>query len=258
MMKTVNRALLTIVALAFSFSLSAQYAGATLEYVKIKPGQYKAYMELEKSVVDFHHKRIEEGIITRWALYEKLYASPSDPYSHILVALNDDYKKTENAYPKELIDANFTEEEQADFWKKASSSREIVKSEYYDRVTFAEGGQPYKYLRFIRYQVDKGWEFEQIRKELLKPLFDEVVKREINAGWSIWKKDPNDRKFQYIAVNTYAEYGDWKNDMQLGEIFKEVFPDKDLDEARKSVMTTRTEINHEYWKLVMSTDKPAE
>jgi hypothetical protein len=258
MKKTVNRALLIIVALAFTFSLSAQYAGATLEYVKLKPGQNNAYLELEKSVVPFHHARVEEGIITRWALYKKLYTSQNDPYDYILVSSNDDFKKTENSYPKELIDANYTKEEQSEFWKNASATRTIVKSEYYDRVTFAEGGTPYKYLRFIRYQVDKGGEFEKIRKELVKPLFDEVVKRELNAGWSIWKKDPNDRKFQYVAVNTYAEYGDWKNSLSMEEIFKEVFPDKDLNEARNSVMSTRTEINHEYWELVMSTDKPEE
>lgn len=134
----------------------------------------------------------------------------------------------------------------------------ILKREYYDNVTTADGQQPYKYLRFIRYQVDNGWEFEKLRKELVKPLFDEVVKRGINAGWSIWKKDPNDRKFQYIAVNTYAEYGDWKKGTQINEFFNEVFPDKDLEESRNAVMSTRTEINHEYWELVLSTDKAEE
>ncbi len=213
---------------------------------------------MEKFVLPLHHARIEKGIITRWALYKKMYAAADDPYDYILVHLNDDFKKTENAYPQELIDANYTEEQQAEFWKNAGATRDIVKSENYDRVTFAEGGQPYKYLRFTRYQVDKGGEFEKLRKELVKPLFDEVVKQGYHAGWSIWKKDPNDRKFQYIAVNLYAEFGDWKNGFPLEEIFKEVFPDKDLNEARNSVMSTRTEINSEIWELVMSTDKAEE
>lgn len=98
MMKTVNRALLTIVALAFTFTLSAQYAGATLEYVKVKPGQWQAYMELEESSKKLHQARVEKGIITRWALYRKLYAAQNDPYSHILMTLNDDFKKTQDAW----------------------------------------------------------------------------------------------------------------------------------------------------------------
>ena len=137
MQKTVSRALLTIVALAFAFSLSAQYAGATLEYVKLKPGQNNAYLELEEFVLPLHHARIEQGIITPWALYKKLYTAEDDPYDYILVNLNDDFTKTQNPYPQDLIDANYTKEEQADFWKNASASRTIVKSEYYDRVVEA-------------------------------------------------------------------------------------------------------------------------
>jgi len=260
MMKTVNRALLTIVALTFSFSLSAQYAGASLAYVKVKPGKEKEYMELEKTALKLHQARVEEGIITRWALYRKLYATQSDPYTHILVHLNDDFNKTQNSFPKELIDANYTKEEQQDFWKVAPATREIVKEEYYDRVTFAEGDQPYKYLRFIRYSVEQGsgGDFEKLRKELVKPLFDEIVKRGYNAGWSVWSKDPSDRRFQYVAVNTFAEYGDWKNSIHIDEVFKAVFPDKDLNEARKAVFSSRTRISEEYWELLLSTDEKTE
>jgi len=259
-MKAINKAFLTIVALAFSFSLSAQYAGATLEYVKVKPGKAKAYMELEQSALELHQARVEEGIITRWAMYRKMYATQNDPYTHILVHLNDDFKKTQNAYPQEMIDELYTQEEQADFWKIMPATREIVKSEYYDRVTFAEGGQPYKYLRFIRYSVESGtnWSFENMRKELMKPLFEEVIKKGYNAGWSLWKKDPNDLKFQYVAVNTFAEYGDWKNSSHMEEIFKEIFPDKDLDETREAVISSRTHISSEYWELVLSTDEKTE
>ena len=75
MQNTVSRALLTIVALASTVSLSAQYAGATLEYVKLKPGQNNAYLELEEFVLPLHHARLEKGIITGWSLYKKLYTS---------------------------------------------------------------------------------------------------------------------------------------------------------------------------------------
>lgn len=259
-MKATKKVLLVLVTIFFTLTLSAQYAGATLEYIKVKPGQWNAYLELEKSIKDFHQVRVEEGIITRWALYQKLYTSENDPYEFILVTLNDDFKKTQNPYPQELIDANFSEEEQSEFMKKVWETRSVVQSEYYDRVTFAEGGQPYKYLRFIRYSVPQGGSgyFEKLRKELVKPLFDEVVKRGHNAGWSVWGKDPSDKKFQYVAVNTFAEYGDWKKDYNMEEIFNEVFPDKDLGEAREAVLGSRTRISEEYWELLLSTDEISE
>ena len=105
MKKTVSRALLTIVALATTVSLSAQYTGATLEYVKLKPGQNNAYLELEEFVLPLHHARVEKGIITRWGLYKKLYTSQDDPYDYILVSSNDDFTKTQNPYSQNLIDA---------------------------------------------------------------------------------------------------------------------------------------------------------
>ena len=67
-MRNVNRALLTIVALAFSFSLQAQYMGATLEYVKVKPGQWDSYLELEKTAKELH-----EALEADWEGHEALY-----------------------------------------------------------------------------------------------------------------------------------------------------------------------------------------
>ena len=57
-------------------------------------------------------------------------------------AFNDDFQKTENAFPQELINELYTKEEQSDFWKKAGESRTIVNTEYYDRLLAADGGQP--------------------------------------------------------------------------------------------------------------------
>ena len=260
MMKTVNRALLTILALAFSYNIQAQYAGASLAYVKVKPEQWGNYLELEKTAFKLHQARVEKGIITRWALYKKLNGGTGDSYDYIIVAINDDFKKTENAFPQELIDELYTNEEQAEFMKKATATREIVKSEYYDRVTTSDVYHPYKYIRFIRYYVKQEERdlFVKQRKEVVKPLFDEVVNREYHAGWSLWKKDPHDNKFQYVAVNAFAEYGQWKESVPFNEIFKQIFPDKDLDDTRTRVFSTRTHINSEYWELIMSTDPTKE
>lgn len=256
MMRTIRAALLTIVALTFSFTLQAQYAGATLSYVKVKDGQQGKYLELEKEALKFHQARVEKGIITRWALYKKMYGGADDPYDYILVQVNDDFMKTENAFPKELIDALYTEEEQSDFMKKAGATRKIVKQEYYERVTASEEYHPFKYLRFIRYYVkpeERGL-FTKQRKEMVKPVFDEVVKRKHHSSWGLWKKDPHDKKFQYVAVNAFAEFGDWKKDVPFSDIFKEIFPDKDFDKTVKEIMQTRYQVNSEYWKLVMNTE----
>lgn len=251
-MKTFKRALLTIIAIAVSITIQAQYVGATVTFVDVKPGKDASYLELEKVAKKFHQARVEEGIITQWHLYKKLYTGTKDPYNYILVDFNDDFKKTKNAFPQEMINELYSQEEQQDFWKKAAETRTMVKTEYFDQVTAADIAQPAKYIRVIRYYVEpaKRGEFVKLRKEMVKPLFDEVVKRGHHAGWNLWHKDPNDSNFQYVAVNAFAEYGDWKSGLPMNEIFKEVFPDKDLNEAREAVMSTRVELNSEYWELI--------
>jgi hypothetical protein len=260
MMKNLSRALLTIAALVFSYNLSAQYMGASLQYVKVKPGQWNNYMQLEKDAKEFHQKRVEEGIITRWALYRKLYTGSEDPYQFILVSLNDDFMKTENAFPQQLIDANYSKEEQGDFMKRAGETRDIVKSEYYDRIVASENSNPYKYLRINSYYVapeDRG-AFMQTRKELVKPVFDEVVDQGHFTSWAVWKKDPYDKKVQYVSVDAYAEFGDWKKDIPLQKIFDQVFPNMDFNETAAEVIGLRTMVKHEYWELVMATDPISE
>jgi hypothetical protein len=56
-------------------------------------------MELVKEALEFHQVRVEKGIITRWALYRKMYGGSEDPYDYILVHLNDDFQKTEKVFP---------------------------------------------------------------------------------------------------------------------------------------------------------------
>ena len=71
-MKTANRTLLTLLAIAFTCSMQSQYMGASVGYMKVKPGQWSNYLELEKQGKEFHQARVENGIITQWHLYQKV------------------------------------------------------------------------------------------------------------------------------------------------------------------------------------------
>lgn len=63
-MKTANKTLLILLVLAFTISAQAQYMGISVGYMKVKPGQWSNYLELEKQVKEFHQARVEKGIIT--------------------------------------------------------------------------------------------------------------------------------------------------------------------------------------------------
>lgn len=258
-MKMIRTAFLITAALLLSFTIHAQYDGVLVSQVKLMPGQWENFFELEKEIEAFHQARVDRGIITSRFVYRNIYAGDDDPYHFIVVTHFDDFKKSEDAFPKEMIDEFFSKEEQAAYWEKAPKIMKVTKREFFDKVAGSETFKPFKYLQITQFYVKPAdrWTFEKQRKEILQPHFNEVVSQGHHAGWSFWKKDPSDKKYQYVSVNTYEEYGDWKNSVPHEDIFKKVFPDKDFNKTRTEVMGNRVAIKSEYWKLEHVT-KPAQ
>ena len=251
-MKTANKTLLTILALAFTFSAQAQYMGISVGFMKVKPGQWSNYRELEKEAKEYHQARVEKGIITQWHLYRKMYSGTDDPYDFIVVHFYDDYLKTEKPNPKELIDELFTSEEQSAFMKKVGETRTQVKTEYYDQVAASETFKPARYIRLNQYKVKPGdrGKYIQLRREITQPLFSEFVKRGHLAGWSLWSKLTYDKEFQFVSVDAFEEFGQWKSGMPYQEIWKEVHPDKEISDLQPEYSSIRMPVSTEYWKLV--------
>ena len=258
-MKTTSKAVLTILILVLAVSVQAQYSGANVGYVKVKEGQGENYRELERQAKKVHQARVERGIITQWHLYKKMYSGADDPYDFIVVSFFDDYMKSQNSYPQDMIDEIFTEEELAEWWKMARESRSIVKREFYDQVMVAEGGKPAKYIRINRYRVKPGEAggYIDLRSEFTKPMFEEMIKRGHSAGWSMWRKLTYDREYQFVTVDAFSEFGQWKSDVSYQEVFKEVHPDHNLGETMTKSRESRVQVSSEYWRLVEFTD-PAE
>jgi len=257
-MKTANKTLLILLALAFTCSIQAQYIGIQVGYMKVKEGQMSNYRELEKEAKKIHQARVEKGIITQWQLYRKMYTGADDPYDFMVVDFFDDYNKSGNRFPQELIDGNYSKEKQAAFMKKAGETRTQVKVEYYDQVTASEIFKPAKYLRVNRYNVKPGdrGQYIQSRREITQPLFSEFVTRGHMAGWSLWSKLTYDKEFQFVSVDAFEEFGQWKQGMPYQEIWKEVHPDKKQDEVQPEYSSLRMPVSTEFWELVEFTTPP--
>jgi len=251
-MKTANKTLLTIIVLAFACSVQAQYMGIQVGFMKVKEGQWNNYRELEKQAKEFHQARVEKDIIIQWHLYRKMYSGAEDPYDFVVVHFYDDYMKTENSNPKELVDEMYTQEEQSAFMKKVGETRSMIGSEFYDQVAASETFKPAKYIRVNQYKVKQGdaGRFIQSRREITQPLFSELVKRGHMAGWSLWRKLTYDKEFQFVSVDAFEEFGQWKQDVPYQDIWKEVLPDKPQSEVQPEYGNLRTPVKSEYWRLV--------
>ncbi len=257
--KTTSKAVLTILILVLAVSMRAQYSGASVGYAKITRGMNSEFLELEKVAKKLHQARVERGIITQWHLYRKMYRGADDPYDYIFVSFYDDYMKTQNSFPAEIREKVMTEEEWAAFIEKARKVRTIIKNEYYDQVMAVEEGKPVKYIRINRYRVKPGevGTYIDLRREITKPIQEELIKRDLMTGWSMWRKITYDREYQFVTVDAFSEFGQWKSDVSYPEVLKEVHPNLNQEETMQKLTESRMLVNSEYWRLVEFTD-PAE
>jgi hypothetical protein len=251
-MKTMNKTLLILLTLALFVPAQAQYMGASVGYMKVKPGQWNNYLQLEKDAKEFHQARVEKGIITQWHLYEKMYTGTDDPYDFIVVSFFDDYGNSEGGDTWKLATEMYSEEERADFWKRIWETRDKVKEEYYDQLGASEIFKPAKYIRVNQYKVKPGdaGRYIESRREITQPLFSALVEKGHMAGWSLWRKLTYDKEFQFVTVDAFEEFGQWKQGIPYQEIWKEVHPDKEQSEVQPEYAGLRMPVKSEYWKLV--------
>ena len=251
-MKTANKTLILILALAFAVTAEAQYMGVRVEYVKVNPGQWGDYRQLEKMALKVHQARVENGDIVQWHMYRKMYSGADDPYDFILVHFFDDYMKSNNPFPQGVVEELFTEQEREDMMKKVWETRTIGKIEYYDQVAASETFKPAPFIRINRYKVKPGQagRYIQSRREITQPLFSEFVERGHMAGWTMWRKLTLDQEFQFVTVDAFEEFGQWKQGVPYADIWKEVHPDKVQAEVQPEYASLRMPVSSEYWRLV--------
>jgi hypothetical protein len=255
-MKKLRHVFLALAVFAIAIPQQAQYVGARVSYAKVKPGQWNNFLKLEKDIKDYHQARVEKGIITDWEFYEKIFSGTNEPHDFIWVHINDDFKKTENPNPRDLAESLYSKEEIDDFQKRIGETREVIGSEYYDRVMTAEGGTQANYLRVNFYQV-KGSDradYLALREEYIKPIFEHMIKEGHLTSWSMWHKTPYGPDYQYVTVDGFSEYGQWKEGMPLRAAFDKLFPEDDFSAAGEKLMGTRTLVKSEIWKLVEHTE----
>ena len=255
-MKQLRNVFWISVIMAITIPIQAQYVGARVQYVKVKSGQWNNFMDLEKGVVKYHQARVEEGIITSWTLYRKKFSGSNEDYQFIWVHQYDDFKKTENPNPSELLNSLYTQEELDATMKTMRETREITRSEYYDGVIFAEDNRKSKYIRvnFYRVNPEDNANYLKARKEYILPVFSDMVTEGHLESWGLWRKFPYYKDYQFVSVDGFSEYGQWKESLPVKETFAKLMPGEDFDEVGEKVMGTRTLIKSEIWELVESTE----
>jgi hypothetical protein len=260
MMKTVIKPIFTLLLFAYCTTSQAQYIGIVVEFMKVKPEDRGKYLEVEKEWKKIHQASLDQGKIVQWHLWQKMFSGADDPYQYITVAFYDDFNKTENRLPWDWIMENYTQEERNDLMTRTGQSRMLVRTEVYHQVaaTLGEGTSKYILVNRMKAKPGQAGVYRTLEKEIIKPMMDEAVNMGKRHSWSAWEKWPGDSDFQFVTVDGYAEYGQWRNGWFGEDILKTVHPDLTMDELGEKISSARTMASTELWKLVDVVAPPVE
>jgi hypothetical protein len=92
--------------------------------------------------------------------------------------------------------------------------------------------------------------YEQLEREIWKPLHEERYNRGIIKSWNFYQvvAGEPDVPYRYVAVNVFDDFG-MIDYFDLEDIMKSVYPDKNPDELMKKTHTSREVVRTEIWEI---------
>lgn len=237
----------------FSATLFAQGPVVKLNYMKVNPGMWDAYWDVEQQWKKIHQKKVELGICTGWQLWRKLYNGTEDAYDYIAIDWYDDYPSSFETYPDDFIDGLMTQEEVDKLMEMTTKSRDMVRQEMSYRIHVADDPEASsKYLVVTRMKVKegKGKAYREMEEKIWKPLQEAAIEKGYMSHWGVWGIWPlQEGQAQYVVVDGYES----PEQMVGGEdLLPEVHPDMTWDEIIEKTSKTRYTQSVEMWELVES------
>ena len=252
-MKSTSRILLFLLLAVLPITLMAQNPTIILAYMKVTPGHYSDYLEVEQAWKKVHQKAVELDVHNGWQLWRNVHAGANDPYQYITIQWYDNYEHYfgENA-PDGWMDEVYTETEWDELSEKAIASRTYAYEEVAHQVTTVDNPGLVKYILVTRMKVKPGMDADYVKmeEEIFKPYHEELIKRGLMTHWGIWNSWPQkEGKTRYAAMNGYG------NVKQLTAPGIEISPaelnlDLTWEQVVELTQKTREMVSSELWELV--------
>jgi len=236
--------------LTLSCTIFAQNPVVIVDYMKVKPGMTGEYLEVEQQWKKIHQKRIEAGLITGWQLWQNKFAADGDPYQYVTITWYENFAKTFENAPDDLLDGIFTDEEINDLFSRTLESRKNVHQQVSHRFLVADGDSPSKIivLNHMKVNQDMQDDYLHLESEIWKPYHEEAIKRGYRTHWGVWANYPFEEGVaNFVTVDGY----DNPEQMNTGEdLLSVVHPDMTWEEVDKKTSAVRKLTATEIWVLV--------
>ena len=214
------------------------------------------YLEVEKQWQKIHRERLKEGMIVGWAVYKIMFKTTEDPYNFITVSWYDSFSKLDKGIPDRIVNSTFpnmSKEEWKAFNDKTDNTRKRISSGvFHQRLTTTNGLDKqgtYYVINEINVKRGKSKAYINMCRDIFLPMYEKDIKNNGRTVWSIWEKWPGNMKdFQYGTADGYTSL-DQVEPANYMKYFKEIHPDKDINEISDLLEEIRELINTEMWRL---------
>jgi hypothetical protein len=252
-MKKHIKILLTLLLAVFTLTAFGQDdVTVMVYYMKVKPGGGDKYLALEQEWEKINKARVEQGYITGWQLWQKMYSGANDEYQYIVIEWYENYHKTFVTGFWEVIGDLYTEKEMEELSKKTFDTRVVARMDVMHRVATVETSMQTSYILVGQMKPKPGKESEYLKmeEEIFKPIHEEAVRTGQMTTWSVWSKWPyEENDAPYAVVNGFDDFSKILN-VNYTDLFETVHPDMNMDDVRKLVGDVREMTGVQVWRLV--------
>ena len=253
-MKTSDQSIKTLMlAVLLCFASNIMYAQITVvEYMKVKPGQYSTYLEVEEAWSELHQKSVDNGYLVEWMLYEKMFYGSEDEYDFVTINVYPDWATYEKGYPDGYYD-----QLGEDIMTKTGESRSLVRAEVYTMVVGADNSKPSKFLNLIFMKVEQGnaTAFVDMESKYYKVLHEGLIEAGGMNSWGIYERTVPfgfGGDYNYVLVRGYESLSQRNSITQEAKnaAWKKAAAGKSDEAISKLTNETRLMVTSERWRFV--------
>ena len=254
-MKASDQTMKTLLfAVLICFASNIMYAQISVaQYMKVKPGQLSAYLEVEEAWSKLHQKSVDNGYILAWNLYEKMFSGSEDEYDFITVNVYPDWASYEKGFPDGYFD-----ELGEDIMTKTGESRSLVRAEVYQMVVGADNSKPSKFSNIVFMKVEQGnaSAYVDMESKYYKVYHEGLIEAGGMTDWGIYQlivPFGYGGDFNFVAGNGYESLSQRSNITQeaYDAAWEKAAAGTPDEYIIKLTNETRVMVTSEMWRHVM-------
>jgi hypothetical protein len=243
-----------MLAVLICFASSIMYAQITVvQFMKVKPGQWSTYLEMEEAWSKLHQKSVDNGYLLEWSLYEKMFHGTEDEYDFITINVYPDWA----TYEKGLPDGYYDQLGEA-IMTKTGESRSMVRAEVYSMVVGADNSGPSKFIMLAFMKVEQGntSAYVDMESKYYKVYHEGLIEAGGMNSWGIYQRSVPfgfGGEYNYVATNGYESLSQPNSITQEANAaaWEKAAAGTPDDAINKLTNETRVMVTSEVWRYII-------